>query len=251
MSNTYLTTAFEVSAKPEELDRLVALVGLIDRLEDDRRKEDPEVPAILAEAFPQIVNNDDLGSALTCLLEARIEGPISVLMRRSTPTLLDVSGRNSPDVDLLGACIRITCPSALPMGFTFAVVSDRPEIDPCGGGYIVISRYGVDGMNAQARMEAEIHALRHEKPLTQVQQAAFDAYDDNGEFAMIADGAHEHRLKTMIKDGTLGDTLPLFILNEASDAGEDFEEAADMMDRAAEQLTKVGEALRERAEDEA
>lgn len=251
MSNTHLITAFEISAEPEELDRLVALVGLIDALEDDRRKEDPEIPAILADAFPQLAENDDLGSALTCLLEARIDGPISVVMRRSTPTLLDVSGRHSPDVDLLGACIRATCPSALPMGFTFAVVSDRPEIDPCGGGYIVVSRYGVDGMNAQARMEAEVHALRQEKPLTQVQQAAFDAYDDNGEFAMIADGAHEHRLKTMIKDGTLGDTLPLFIINEASDAGDDFEEAADMMDRAADQLTTVADALRAKAEDQA
>lgn len=252
MSNTYLSTAFEIRGDAADLDRFTALTAFIDMLFEEGRTSPPEAPAVLLDLLPDIaagpLEAEDAIAKLSEMLEHEVQGPTCAKLVRATPTIIDVSGEHSPDVDLLAACIRLTCPSALPMGFTFAITSDRPGADAFGGGYLVVSKYGVDGMNVGARMEAELAALRRETALSEIQQVALNAYDTYGEIRMIAEDAGTHRLPVMIKNGEVGDSLVLFILNEASDAEDDFEEGARMMERAAEQLNDVAEALRARSE---
>jgi hypothetical protein len=244
MSNTYLRTSFSIEAEAAELDLLAALVGFVDAVADESGDApDPALPDELAAAFPELASSTGLRAALEDVIDAPIDGPLCISLKRETPTLMDLVGEQSPDVDALAGCIRATCRSALPLGFTFAITSDRPQAGAFNGGYMIVSEHGVEGINAATRMQEELQALRADGPLTPVQQVALDAYDDDGSIGILRDGAGRHRTDRMAKDGTLGDAMVLFILDECSDAGDDFAEAARMMEGAAEQLRDVADAL--------
>lgn len=245
MANTYLKTSFSIEAEAVELDRLTALVALADSVAEGSAGADEAVIVdVVAEAFPWLVESTELRANLEEIIGAPLDGPLCITLNRQTPTLLDLMGEHSPDLDALCGCIRATCASALPIGFTFAVTSDRPEAGAFNGGYMIVSEHGVEGMNAATRMQEDLQAMRREAPLSSVQQAAIDAYDRDGDLATIRNGAGQERTIKLLRDGEYSDTLALFVLIECSDAGDDPQEAARMMEGAAEQLSDVAIALR-------
>ena len=245
MADQRVATSLTVEAPRDQLELLVALGGVVDAVALD---EIPTVPATVAAAFPTLVVDGDregaLRAALVDLLEESVDGALDVAFSFDGDASLDVVGEEAPNVGLLAACIRICCPAALPMGFTFAATSDRPTAGAFSGGWMLVTAAGVMGSNATSTLERLLADIRSAPVLDPVQRVAHDVYAIGNDFGVDTDLMSDAEIQEASGQRILHDGLLPFIVAEASDAGGDFEEAARMMDSAAAQLGRVADALR-------
>lgn len=244
MPNSYVKTSFELRGTPSELDLLVDVDGAIERMLSGEKFF---LSGAILSAFPPSDGNAPNSGFLEAF--GHMAAPLCVKLERNAPDMLSIYSSESASVDDLGEAIRRCCPSSLPFAFIFGVDCDRPLAGAYSGGYILITKDSVGGVNADAMAAAALADARANAPLSDVQRVALEAYDQDGSIMYILDGGGQRDLRRVTYDGTLGDELPLFIAGEAHDANGDFAEAADMMERAARDLETVADALRAHTKD--
>lgn len=251
MSQSILQTSFELDASESEIALILEAIAALDAIESGA---EPAISNELHAAFHQETHDgSDRLQGLREIVEST--GGTSLLVkaeREGDEGPLLIFGMENAEVAALGEVIRVTCPSALPMSFTFSFSDDKPNAGAFGGGVVMIHPDYVDIENTTTATTRFIEETTKDVPLTEMQKLALEAYDgEHGDTLLRIEDRGYNAVKRMAYDGQLADGLALFVLGEVSDAGEDPEEGARMMRSAMDQLEDVAIALEQMAEDAA
>ena len=172
------------------------------------------------EALDSYVNTKQNAAIL-----AREKDPLGFKIIHSGDGSIAIEANGHPDLAELCTAILNTCPSVLPFGFTYVVMTD-PLVSPgCYGGHVIINpvlegnNFKItDGLSDFSQI-LSIH--RDEKPLTEIQKFIIEAYsfEDDGNLSDSVEGMNMEM--AMHESFKIGDSLAGFLLAEAHDAGED------------------------------
>jgi hypothetical protein len=243
MSQSSLQTSFDIEAPEPEIALILEAIAAIQAIDAG---EEPTISDALHAAFLQ--DGHDAEDRLQGLREIHDStGGVSLMVsteREDEEGPLSIYGMENAEVAALGEVIRVTCPSALPMCFSYAYSDDKPHTGAFGGGVVMITADGVDIENSTMQELRFLKETKDDVALTDLQREALLAYDgEHGDTLARIEGLGFNGIKRLAYDNILQDGLALFVLGETSDAGGDPEEAARMMRSAAEQLETVANAM--------
>lgn len=242
MSQNSLQTSFVVKAPEAEIAILLEAIAAIESIDAGNEPEisDALHAALLQEGHDQ----EDRLQAVREIHDSTGGVPLMVSTERDDDGRVSIYGMENAEVAALGEVIRLTCPSALPMSFSYSYNASKPIEGAFGGGLVMITKDGVDLENTSTLADQFDEETSQDQPLSDLMKQGLAAYDgEHGDAGVMTEGMGYNAIKRMAYEGRLGDYLAMFILTELHDAGDDAEEAADMMRRAAEQLEDVAAAM--------
>lgn len=242
MSQSSLQTSFVVKAPEAEIAILLEAIAAIESIDAGN---EPEISDALHAALQQEGHDpEDRLQAVREIHDSTGGVPLMVSTQRDDDGQVSIYGMENAEVAALGEVIRLTCPSALPMSFSYSYNASKPIEDAFGGGLVMITRDGVDLENTSTLADQFDKETSQDQPLSDLMKRGLAAYDgEHGDTGVMTEGMGYNAIKRMAYEGRLGDYLAMFILTELHDAGDDAEAAADMMRRAAEQLEDVAAAM--------
>lgn len=242
MSQSSLQTSFVVKAPEAEIAILLEAIAAIESIDAGN---EPEISDALHAALQQEGHDpEDRLQAVREIHDSTGGVPLMVSTERDDDGQVSIYGMENAEVAALGEVIRLTCPSALPMSFSYSYNASKPIEGAFGGGLVMITRDGVDLENTSTLADQFDKETSQDQPLSDLMKRGLAAYDgEHGDTGVMTEGMGYNAIKRMAYEGRLGDYLAMFILTELHDAGDDAEGAADMMRRAAEQLEDVAAAM--------
>jgi hypothetical protein len=243
MSQSSLQTSFVVKAPEVEIAILLEAIAAIESVDAGN---EPEISDALHAAL--LLEDHDPEDRLQAVREIHDStGGVPLMVsteRDGGDDEISIYGMENAEVAALGEVIRLTCPSALPMSFSYSYNASKPIEGAFGGGLVMITKDGVDLENTSTMADQFDTETSQDEPLSDLMKEGLAAYDgEHGDVAAMTDGLGYNAIKRMAFEGRLGDYLAMFVLTELHDAGDDAGEAADMMRRAAEQLEDVAAAM--------